>query len=113
MARVLRGAFGLPTSGRELGLKPFRTVKGVPDWKDVIPAIDQPPRGYLKKCVGGLGRSHTYRIVSRWLRSKSLGPRSSFSPPRAMLIDVRWLPEDWLPMAPTPSLVLSMFRDQV
>ena len=92
---------------------PFATVYGVPDWNVVIPATDHPPNGYFHQPARGPGIAHKYAIVSRCVRSKSLMPRSSLSPPMDIGTEVKFPPGDWLSTLPTPSLVLSSNFDQV
>ena len=64
IARLFSGAPGLPMSGRSAGIpslfrsEPFATEKGVPDWSVVMPAIDQPPKGYFHQPVRGPGTAH-------------------------------------------------------
>src|SRR5262249_3816783 len=120
-ARLLSGALGLLMSGRSspagqpspLRSKPFWTVNGVPDWKVVMPAIDQPPATCFQKGREGPGISHKYERTSRWPRSKSLGPRSSLRPPCAAGTEVKLLLVYCVSIWPIPSLVLSRLFDHV
>src|SRR5215470_20234445 len=106
-------------SGRSLGQpsplrsKPFWTVYGVPDWKVVMPAIDQPPATRFQKGCEGPGIVQRYERTSRWPRSKSLGPRSSFRPPCAGGMEVKLLVVYCVSIWPIPSLVLSRLLDHV
>src|ERR1700680_1226559 len=98
IARVFNGALGLPRSGRSAAIasllrsEPFATVNGVPDWKVEMPATDHPPKGDFHQRDRGPGTAHKYALVKRCGRSKSLNPRSSFSPPCETGIEVKFGP---------------------
>src|SRR5262252_1177006 len=93
--------------------KPFWTVYGVPDWKVVMPAIDQPPAIRFQKSCEGPGIAQRYERAKRWPRSKALGPRASFRPPNAGGMEVRLLLTYCVSIPPIPSLVLSRLLDHV
>ena len=76
-ARLLRGAAGLPISGRSLAIasllrsEPFWSVNGAPVWNEVMPATDQPPKAYFHTPVRGPGTAHDHGLAAK-LRATQL-----------------------------------------
>ena len=64
-----------------VGSEPLATVNGVPDWKVVMPAIDQPPRAYFHQPERGPGIAHNRRwSAGARGQSRSVRDRASALP---------------------------------